>query len=799
MTINIRYHTDSQVRISSRPRRARLLEVDGLEARRLLTVYNVNSLADILSPPSGTVTLRSAIAAANASAAAGVSNTIELSVPGTYDLPLGELAITGAVGYELGIFDIGRGRAVIDGGGVNGVFDINSFGEVVPTFTVLLDDLTITGGSESYGGGVDADNGSSLILDNVDLTDNDAIDEGGGVYVQSGSLSINGGSIVDNTSDSGGGVYAGGTTSITNAFFQGNRATVAGGALSLNGSVTDTVANTRLTTNLAGSGGAIDDEAGALALQSDTLDQNHAFASSSVGSVGSVGLGGALYVSSTATSGAGLTVANCLFLDNAAVQFGLGEGGAIMVESGPLTIENSELSGNHAAYEGGAIDFGGSTLTMTGTTIDNSRAGNGGGGGLYFFNTTSTSSFLTNDTMTLNSAFFGGGIDVEGTGNLSLLHDTINANFGKSGGGGVLMNSLGQLQVADSIIAENTLSFGTGPDVIAEPSLDVVSTGGNLIGDATGSVGFTAGPLIGTAAKPVNPQLAPLLDNGSLAPYTPYTLNGTSVQFDAGTTGSLQVVPTEALLTSSPAFSAGLTTPLATTDERGFARPATKPSIGAYQPEYAANSTPAQVYVETLYETLLNRTSDAGGLAFWTPFVNLSVSNASVIQEFENSTEYRDDQINLFYQSYVGRAADSGGMGYFIGILNAGGTLSEVKALLLGSSEYADDHGLYSVNVVESIYENVLNRLPTMVEADNWVRVLAVGTPLSAVASDFIFSQEDETDLIVADYTGYLSRSAAESDVTFWLAIEASSTDPESTLNDGILGSPETIMARTDG
>src|ERR1700722_19370078 len=50
-----------------------------LEIRRLLTTYTVNSAADIASPPTGTVTLRSAITAVNADTGPDV---IDFNIPG---------------------------------------------------------------------------------------------------------------------------------------------------------------------------------------------------------------------------------------------------------------------------------------------------------------------------------------------------------------------------------------------------------------------------------------------------------------------------------------------------------------------------------------------------------------------------------------------------------------------------------------------------------------------------------------------------------------------------------------------
>src|SRR5947209_18030137 len=61
------------------------LRLESLEDRLVPAVFNVNSLADILNPPAGTVTLRSAIQAANASPG---DDTINLTVADPYKIDL---------------------------------------------------------------------------------------------------------------------------------------------------------------------------------------------------------------------------------------------------------------------------------------------------------------------------------------------------------------------------------------------------------------------------------------------------------------------------------------------------------------------------------------------------------------------------------------------------------------------------------------------------------------------------------------------------------------------------------------
>ena len=825
MKIDDRPRRGRKVIVSARPRRARFLEVDALEDRRVPAVYMVNSPADFLTPPpgtpAGTLTLRQAIQMANASAGTGVNNTIQLTVAGTYqitsvgngatDNTSGEFAIDGANGYNLTITNTSGGRVVIDGGGLNRVFDINP--AAVPEATsVTFQDVTITDGTASGdGGGIRAQNGASVVLRDVDLTHNYASGDGGGVFVGPGSLTINNSSIVDNFADSGGGVFSEDGTSITGSFFQGNVASAAGGGLSigvadqsttsLRSSVTSaSVTGTRFSGNVASDGGAINDLADKLTLQYCTLDQDHAFGTATIMSGGD---GGGLYVPGPGASAfdPSVTVANCLFLNNAANYANMGAGGAILQESGTLTVQNSQLVGNRADDLGGGINFSGTTLTIRGTTIDNSRS-NGEGGALYFAGTGTgaAGSTLTNDTLTLNSAYDGGGgIFDTASGDLTLLYDTINANSGGGFGGGIEYVS-GKLAIGNTIIAQNTVGHGgVGPDVFAGGILQVTDVGGNLVGNDSGSAGFSPGALIGTPANPVNPKLGPLLDNGAVAPYTPSTVGGGTVMYYAGAPASLQVVQTEALLTTSPAFNAGVAAAAPTTDERGFSRPAANPSIGAYEPQYSSTATPSQVYVEDLYEILFNRPADAGGLSYWASKVNSTGTNgAAVVLGIESFPEYRMDQIKLFYERYLGRPAD-GGLSFWLGFLNSGGTFAQVQAGFLGSAEYARDHDGNNVSVVESLYENVLNRIPRTDEVDNWARLLKGGYSPTSMATGFVSSQEYLTDLITADYPAFLGRAPHSSDVTAWLGLESGSPDPESALTWGILGSPEAYHDRTIG
>src|SRR5580658_1522541 len=98
------------------------LQLNALEDRLAPAVFNVNSVADILDPTAGVVTLRSAIEAANITPG---GNTINLTVPGDYKITLpgtpgevdnaaGEFAISSA-GGNLTINNTSGGAVTVDG------------------------------------------------------------------------------------------------------------------------------------------------------------------------------------------------------------------------------------------------------------------------------------------------------------------------------------------------------------------------------------------------------------------------------------------------------------------------------------------------------------------------------------------------------------------------------------------------------------------------------------------------------------------------------------------------------------
>jgi hypothetical protein len=874
-------------------RRPTRLKLEALEDRVAPAVINVTSLADLANPPAGIVTLRSAIQTANTNADA--SNTINLTVPGTYALSAGELAITASKG--LTIQNTSGGTVIVDGGGLNRVFDVNPAAQNTTPFTVTFAGLTIQDGVAApgdgdvgSGGGIRAQGAASIVLNGVALINNTATADGGGIALESignvgigtltitgsfiannhagdagggvesdgnGMVTINSSTIQDNTCinqgagvwldagtanllmngdvvkgnvaitmlgggignagsgsvtlvgcaiennvsggtgggfadaantgnltvdnclfldntavGNGGGIQEGGPqTTITNSVFDGNVSAGNGGGVFGNGGGL-ILKNNVFRRNVAVNGGGVEADSNAFQGTNCTFDTNHAQGSNgdNGNTAGPGGSGGAVEFQSNGTNTPNDLLANSLFIGNVANNGPNGNGGAIADLAGNLEVSNCQLTGNVSGNSGGAIFASGNSLFVFGSTLNNNRAP--GSGGAISLSTTAAST-VELSTLVGNSAGVNGGGIFDSAGALSVLADTINANSTGNIGGGISIFNGGSLTIGDTIVFGNTTGFGA-PDVF---SLTITDRGGNLIGVAP--PGFGAGTLIG-----VDPKLGLLMNNGGQR---------------AGAFSNQQVVQTEALLPGSPAIGKGVNG-LAEVqlDERFFASPASgraNVSIGAYEPQFASTATPNQVFVENLYEVLLNRPTDPGSV-FFTRELDGGVSPTTVVLQIESSQEYRSDQVNLLYQRYLHRNADQGGLQGFVNFLGNGGTMEQVAAFLVGSQEYFDDRGGNNETFLNSLYEEALDRQADRQGLVGFEQTLANGTSRTQVASLIFSSPEYLTDLVQSGYQSALGRKADASGLNFFVN-EAQHGASDQLVVAQLLGSGESFAKRS--
>jgi predicted outer membrane repeat protein len=237
--------------------------------------------------------------------------------------------------------------------------------------------------------------------------------------------------------------------------------------------------------------------------------------------------------------GAGITLADVTIRGGRTSQ----GGGGILVEAfGTLELSDSEVVGNEATIDGGAIlNLGRATIRRT--TVAGNRAGSQGGG----IHSSKALTAVVDSTIADNEAALGGGVATFVAGQLRVEQTTISGNraTGPLGGGGILVDhpvtvlwstvtgnhalageggglllaGPGAAVVGSSIVALNTPGdcAGTGP---------LTSLGHNLQGDGSCSLALS------TDRTDPDPGLGPLAAGGG--PTSTHGLRPGSPALDAG-------------------------------------------------------------------------------------------------------------------------------------------------------------------------------------------------------------------------------------------------------------------------
>jgi predicted outer membrane repeat protein len=319
----------------------------------------------------------------------------------------------------------------------------------------------ITGNtSSSHGGGI-YNNGGTLVMTDATISNNTAAtasSNGGGIYNSNGNLTVQGSTLISaNNARLGGGLYLSDSGSHTVSIDMGvsimsNSVVNNGGGVYINtGAVTIGNASGGLVTvssNVAtNSGSGIYQAGGNLTLRHCNVSDN---GNSSAGSGGGI------------RSAATLTIADCIFANNRVnTTSGLGAG-IYLNSSASVAISNMTIANTPAtaAARNGAGMFvsTAATVTITDSTFTGNRAQNIGGGLFVDLGNTAT---ITSTTFSNNSAVSqGGAIANYGTLTLTASH-LLNNNGGNYGGALVNDNSTTGDSVSQTCITGNAATNGS--------------------------------------------------------------------------------------------------------------------------------------------------------------------------------------------------------------------------------------------------------------------------------------------------------------------------------------------------
>ncbi|HVS38708.1 MAG TPA: choice-of-anchor Q domain-containing protein, partial [Gemmataceae bacterium] len=470
-------------------RRRPCLGLEQLEERAVPAVINVNSLADVLNPAPGVVTLRSAIQQVDTGT--DTTNTINLTVAGDYKISLagapaetdnlaGEFAVTPTAG-NLSIINASGGQVTVDGNHLARVFDINPGDTDNPAtkFTVTLQGFTITNGVAvdpanldgpgSSGGGIRDQGNTSLTLDNITLTGNTASADGGGVSMENA-------------------VSAPWTLTVNNSVISSNHAGDAGGGIETDGSgkvfVNSGTVISGNTTNNQGGGiwlDAVEDGVGSVAITDPGTGYTTAptvtfSAPQMAGGTTTTGVavitGGVVSGVTITNPGSGYTTAPTVtFSAPPAGTTATADANLDFFNSANLTVTGTLISGNAAlntgANDGGGVgNAGGGTVIIQNSTVEYNSTG-GIGGGYGFFAGQATGNLQVVDSIFRGNYATVGGGGVDAGGNVTIITSSLIQGNSTAGNGGGIEALGAQLVVQDSTISGNA-SQGNGGGVEIE-------------------------------------------------------------------------------------------------------------------------------------------------------------------------------------------------------------------------------------------------------------------------------------------------------------------------------------------
>jgi uncharacterized repeat protein (TIGR01451 family) len=176
-----------------------------------------------------------------------------------------------------------------------------------------------------------------------------------------------------------------------------------------------------------------------------------------------------------------------------------------------------------------------------------------------------------------------------------------------------------------------------------------------------------------------------------------------------------------------------------------------------------------QRFIAHLYSDLLHRESDVDGLASWSLLMALGGTRTQVVVGFENSPEYRADQVEGIYERFLHRSAGPAEVGAWLNLLNNGTTVEQMEAVVLGSLEYYQRRaGSSTTGFLDALYGDALGRAIDPIGLAGWSQALANGSTRASVGAAVLLSAEGDQHWIESVYQQYLHRPADPSGLSFW-------------------------------
>ena len=310
--------------------------------------------------------------------------------------------------------------------------------------TAIISNSEFLSNQADFGGGLEVSNSGAVTLNGVTFVENVALRLGGALQNDDSVVLVANDPIFrDNRADlHGGAIHNSSTLTINDGFFQGNSSVLDGGAIrNFSGQITLNK-GTFLNNVAARNGGAIYN-ADRLAVDGVTFEAGQAVA------------GGAIF------SDIGKNVVTSSLFDGNVANQGVttGDGGGIYSVQSDLFVADSTFRNNQAEDFGGAIASSEDNLTIANSDFSDNSARIGGG-----LHQNMGTSLITSSNFSKNQAQQqGGGLHLLGVSNSVIQETTIQGNQStQSGGGGIALASATSLDLRQVLLEQNQAAGNGG-------------------------------------------------------------------------------------------------------------------------------------------------------------------------------------------------------------------------------------------------------------------------------------------------------------------------------------------------
>jgi hypothetical protein len=200
----------------------------------------------------------------------------------------------------------------------------------------------------------------------------------------------------------------------------------------------------------------------------------------------------------------------------------------------------------------------------------------------------------------------------------------------------------------------------------------------------------------------------------------------------------------------------------------GVAAPA--PSAPSPSTAGQVESTPAENFVDWVYESLLFRDPDPGGRAYWAAMVDEG-RKGDFVHFVSASEEWREVWIDVAYHRWLERPVDEAGLDFWLGVLDDGWAYADFEAFLASSDEvynsYRNPPTPQDENYTVWLYYAATRNFPTDEQIDDAVAMLRDGLRLD-LAYEVLLSPRGVEDRVNVAFERTLDRAPDSGGLRFW-------------------------------